>query len=323
MAATHFQLAPASMRPWPNCFNEAPNTDPFAVDGFEPHDSFDVDSELCNLVASDNDEPSLETPRKATCIHSTPRCNDDTPVAPSTPSKNRATFPGAVPSHHSLDNRSEASSDASDWCMVTHGLDLALPCTDMPADAPLPPLQIDELPLAPQASPLRSLTNSDESTAAETVEPGAENAPPDDAAAPSVDTELKQQQYVLVRLDTRGRILRQATQDDIELLSTLLHKQSREKSLCRAKARIIGRRGGSTAGSRKPGGPCCHCNTTGAPAAAMLSLSRKGSLSLCPRLLELAQHGVDQHSRALAMLLDSMRHMSLPRRCHHHPNVNH
>lgn len=67
---------------------------------------------------------------------------------------------------------------------------------------------------------------------------------------------------MLVRLDGQGRVSRVATEEDMALLSELLSKQGSQD--CSSDSRCAAPEGLSTAITRKPGGPCCHCNVTGA-----------------------------------------------------------
>jgi hypothetical protein len=69
------------------------------------------------------------------------------------------------------------------------------------------------------------------------------------------------QEYMLVRLDGEGRVLRSATEEDMALLSELLRKQSTQDSS--SDGRHTAPDVSPTVISRKPGGPCCHCNVTG------------------------------------------------------------
>lgn len=87
------------------------------------------------------------------------------------------------------------------------------------------------------------------------------DAPSDGAACSRQET----QEYLLVRLDESGRVLRQATHADMVLLSDLL-QQPRP---CESAELPI-----APSCTRKPGGPCCHCGVTGA-------LRRSVFLRLC------------------------------------------
>ena len=104
------------------------------------------------------------------------------------------------------------------------------------------------------------------------------SVPPAAAPMPSTSgqSHTETQPHVLVRLDDRGNILRQATPDDIALLTQLLSDEApaapaaHTVSASTSKASTVPRRSGGvqkrsgpSGGTRKPGGPCNHCGVRG------------------------------------------------------------
>jgi hypothetical protein len=263
MAAVDVQMPVGPPTLWPHCFG-----------GHASFDSMGLGSlSMCAQARQPADDGEQPEPASPSCQMLQPRPSgcSEVPLAPATPTKD------CIP-HASGDHVSDASSTASDWPMASQDLDLGLLDTLAELDFDLP---VDDPPLGstgdgrvgsrpPSAQSDGAIAAHADSTMPGSTAPHAATAlrthVPHPAGEEPPAASEQQEQYVLVRLDSDGRILRQATPEDVELLNSLLSKQGQQDSssgASKSTPRGSGRRLSNGVGARKPGGPCCHCGARG------------------------------------------------------------
>ena len=293
MAAADVQLAPGPPTHFPRCFNT------FISYPIRTSSSSAAAPAACAQSVRPP-PPTVPASVAAPAPQSAASESSDVPPAPATPSKAAAAANAAEIT--AADATSNDISDVSDWRVPANALDLDDYLNEDLAELEMALeqddfslTQLDDLPatLGAHGSGNNSGNTGRTSADAQGSTPQQSASPPSAAgAAVAADTAhalahagpaagSEPEEYVVVRLDAQGHILRQATEEDMALLAQLLNKQSdeaeptpepepapalaRKAALARTPRGTGGpmRRTSNGTGTRKPGGPCCHCGASG------------------------------------------------------------